>query len=414
MKNLLILTDAFPPTFAPRIEAVAKYLPSFGWNPVVVTISTEESSYTHTATDSQFDQSCVVYRYSPKSASEGSLNHVFSFFQELIFESRDKSFEQYIETLSLPRFDAILCFAYRKFPFRTAGILARKMNIPWVADCRDIVEQYTSGDFLPKKLKVGPVRLRLLPALIKRQIVRCRNAAIKTASCVTTVSPWHKDILSRVNRKVEIIYNGFDPEIFVVRHFPHDRFRIVYTGRILSLEMRDPTLLLEALSSAELRSIINEGLVDLIWYVDPYSQEMLMPLIRSYGLEKINKFERMVPRKEMARIISSADILLQLSNKETTKGPHGMVSTKIFEALAVEKPVLLVRSDETVMEHIIESHGLGCAGHNKSEVVRFIKERYDEWKANGYTKVEIPQGDKMKFSRKNQTGQFAAVLDNLI
>jgi hypothetical protein len=37
MKNVLILCDAFPPAFNPRMGYLCKYLPEYGWNPIIVT-----------------------------------------------------------------------------------------------------------------------------------------------------------------------------------------------------------------------------------------------------------------------------------------------------------------------------------------------------------------------------------------
>ncbi|MDO4671812.1 MAG: glycosyl transferase family 1 [Porphyromonadaceae bacterium] len=414
MKNLLIISDAFPPTFAPRIEAVAKYLPLYGWQPTVITICTREANYTHTATDSLTKDPCPVYRLLKSDAEAGKLRHLLSFLGELLSESREKHLEQEILSLSLPRFDAILCFAYRKFPFRTAFHLAKRWGIPWIADCRDIVEQYTEGDFLPKKLILGGIRFKFVEKWIKHKILKARNASISQACAVITVSSWHCKVLSKINPNVHLIYNGYDPQIFEVCHNSHKRFKIVYTGRLLSLEMRDPTLLFEALRSDRLAWLLKEGLIDVDWYTDQHSKELLEPLIKKYHLERFCHFYAMVPREQMAKIICDADILLQLSNRETSEGPHGMVSTKIFEALAVEKPVLLVRSDESVVESLIRKYNLGCAARCVDDVVGFVLARYKEWSDKGYTEISLPLETKKLFSRKEQVADFARILDKLM
>lgn len=413
-KQVLILSDLFPPQFAPRIQAVVKYLPEYGWEPIVVTeLIRSEAKYAHQATDSSFQEHCPVHRMDLGAKREGTLGHKGNFALNLLFEEKERRMEQKVRILFPHKPDAILCFAYRKFPLRTAAKLAREWGIPWIADCRDIVEQYTNGDFLPRQVTFMGWPMHCLMQLIRRRIINQRNRYLRQAHKVTTVSPWHKEVLSVINPDTHLIYNGYDKEVFQVNMRPSPTFDIVYTGRLLSLAMRDPSLLFEGLASPALSDLRNSGQLRLRWYTDRQSEELLRPLIKEFNLMGINSFHSMIPREEMAQMIQSASILLQLSNRETENGPHGMVSTKIFEAMAVRKPVLLVRSDEAVMEDLIQDTHIGCAARHVGQVIDFVLNCYKEWKENGYTKV-VGNGRRIaQFSRKEQVADFARLLDSL-
>ena len=81
-----------------------------------------------------------------------------------------------------------------------------------------------------------------------------------------------------------------------------------------------------------------------------------------------------------------------------------MMTTKFYEALGCEKPVLCVPSDESVLAATIRDTNAGIATDNKEEIKQFILEKYHEWQANGYTHQEVRH--KEQFSREYQARQF--------
>ncbi|GAD06803.1 Uncharacterised protein [Porphyromonas crevioricanis] len=414
-RRVLILSDLFPPVFAPRIQAVAKYLPTYGWEPVVATeLVRHQADYVHTATDSRYKEDIPIYRIDFGKNEVGTLRHKLNFLADLVYERRERRMEKALQKSLKEKPDVILCFAYRKFPLRTAARLAKSWGIPWIADCRDIVEQYTDGDFLPHPITLWGHPLLKLMRSIRARIISQRNRYLSQANKVITVSPWHRNLLAKVNPDCHLIYNGYDHEIFSPRLEPHPHFDIIYTGRLLSLSMRDPSLLFQALASPELSELVSSSKLHIHWYTDKQSERLLRPVISSYGLETINTFHEMLPREEMARMIQSAAILLQLSNRESESGPHGMVSTKIFEAMAVRKPVLLVRSDEAVMEQLIKHTRIGCAARSVRDVISFVRSCHKDWIRQGYTAVSGEQEEIELFSRKRQVGDFARLLNEVL
>ena len=81
-----------------------------------------------------------------------------------------------------------------------------------------------------------------------------------------------------------------------------------------------------------------------------------------------------------------------------------MMTTKFYEALGCEKPVLCVPSDESVLAATIRDTNAGIATDNKEEIKQFILEKYREWKANGCTHQAVQH--KEQFSREYQARQF--------
>ncbi len=93
--------------------------------------------------------------------------------------------------------------------------------------------------------------------------------------------------------------------------------------------------------------------------------------------------------------------------------PKGIMGTKTFEYLAVEKPILCVRNDEDCLEQTINRANAGLAASTVEETERFILEKFSEWQQNGYTHQAVNREYIAQFSRKYQVGQFAGLFDQL-
>lgn len=407
MKRVLILCDLYPPAFAPRVAYLTQYLRSFGWQPVVFT----EQVGTHQLF-ADFPIPCPVYRVClrPERGWERSL----AFALEVVAEYKERSFARtiaaYMQEHGLARPDAILCMAYRKFPLRTAQTLARLWGVSWLADCRDLVEQYSDGDFLPRPIRLGPLRLRWLERLLAKRFIELRNRAFASAKGVITVSQWHRSLLSQVHSSVSIIYNGYDHKLFAPSYPPQTTFRIVFTGRLLSLAMRDPSLLLEALATEGLRSIP----LSVDFYTDDYSAELLRSLPLFVADPRCH-IHAMVPSRQVPSLLAEASIILLLGNAENgSDGPNGMVSTKLFEALAMQKPTLLLPDSSGEAAQILMRSGCGLASGERGEIINFVLQHYTEWVQMGFTAARHADDQYIQqFSRRREAQQFAGLLDQI-
>ena len=87
--------------------------------------------------------------------------------------------------------------------------------------------------------------------------------------------------------------------------------------------------------------------------MDKYSKEVLSKLAENYQISDYMDYFEYVPAAQIPEILNHSSILLQLANKMSESGPKGIMTTKLFEALAVEKPILCVRSDEAYLEETI-------------------------------------------------------------
>ncbi|MDD6210736.1 MAG: glycosyltransferase [Bacteroidales bacterium] len=410
-KKILILCDLFPPAFGPRMGYLCKYLKALGWTPTVVTEASSDNTFAF------LSGNCAVTAvsfYRAKGRIAKRIEWFIFFLLNLFFNYKDRLFYRKArEVAEKEKFNLILCSTYRTFPLGAAMRLARRYNLPLVADLRDIIEQYAGNEYISSSFKTLPFLDRWITAFFKWKSLTRRNKVLRFAGCVTTVSPWHVEVLKKYNPDVELIYNGYDPDIFYPEQIKTEQFVITYTGRLLSLAMRDPSLLFEAVAQLSCEGKISPGDFRIKWYIDNDSEKILLPLVRQYGIMEYMDYPGYIPASEIPALLNRSSVLLQLTNKATGTGPKGLMTTKFFEALAVEKPVLCVRSDEQCLEQAIRETGAGLSARTVEEVKVFLLEKYAEWKQKGYTTVPVKKDIIRKYSRVEQARQFTAIFEEL-
>ncbi|MDR2120770.1 MAG: glycosyltransferase [Tannerella sp.] len=410
--KILIMCDLFPPAFGPRMGYLCKYLKLNGIESIVVTEYSRDNTFAFLQGDT--DVVRVLFYKSENSAGNFS-EWIKIFLLDLFFGYKNR--RMYREALRLTRtsrYDLILCSTYRLFPMPAACRIAKKMRLPLVVDLRDIIEQFSGNEFIGHTLPRAGGLERIVAALFKRASLIRRNRILRRAAHVTTVSPWHTALLARYNPHVSLIYNGFDPDVFYPATAECERFYITYTGRLLSLRLRNPALLFEAVGMLADEGIIHPEKFRIRWFTDEKSRRLLQQEAAKYPVTEFMEYHEYVPATEVPAILNESAVILLLANKSGDKGPKGVMTTKFFEALAVERPVLCVRGDEGCLEETIRRTRSGLSAHDVQETRRFIEAHYRRWLASGRTTVDVDRAEIEKFSRKAQAEQFIRLFEQIL
>lgn len=411
MKKVLIICDTFPPAFAPRMGYLCRYMYSLGWEPIVLTEDADENTFTFLANE------CPVTYINYYTASRKfllRLQWISTFILDFCSGYKDRRMAKEADKLlKQQHFDLLLCSTYRTFPLKACYKTAQKHHLPFVADLRDIIEQYSGYEFikhgLPERFGIN----KIFATLFKYKNLKERNRVLQKANAVTTVSPWHVQTLQAYNPQTKLIYNGFDPDLFHPEQIKTDRFVITYTGRLLSTAMRDPSLFLEGLSILQSKKILTPGNCRVRWYMDEYSRQIIETEAKKMGISSFMEFNDYIPASEVPLILNTSSVLLLLTNKSGETGPKGVMTTKFFEFLAVEKPILCVRSDESLLEKAIREAHAGVAARRVEEVCDFLQDCFTEWKEKGYTSSSIRKEILQNYSRKKQAHQFIDLFEQV-
>ena len=149
-----------------------------------------------------------------------------------------------------------------------------------------------------------------------------------------------------------------------------------------------------------------------VWYTDARSQNIIEQEAIRQDVSKYMVYKSYVPAAEIPVILNQSAILLLLTNKSGNGGPNGILTTKFFEYMAVEKPILCVRSDEACLAETIQRTRSGLAATQVEEVSEFLLQHYKEWQAKGYTTSQAVKSQLKQFSRQEQANQFAQLIEN--
>ena len=387
-KRILILCEAIaPPAFSPRILTLIEWLQQNGWECTLVTEECAEQAF-HT-------DICPIYQMP-------AYNHIL--LDKICF-GKDKALYRFAKQMvDITTFDMIFCSSYYYFPLYTAHLLAQEYHIPLAIDLRDIAEQWGNTAYFTRKLTPFNKLNYWIGKIYEHRQLRVRNSILQNANIVTSISPWHQNVLAEYNANTHLIYNGYDADVFVPQDISCDYFYITYLGKLYSTQLRDPRLLFEALQQLIQTKQIDTQVVRVRFHTDSKGIQEIHELGKQYQITDILDINGYIPRQDILPVMYSSSILLVLTTLSTPNGTHGIMGTKFFENIGVEKPILCVRSDEECLADAIEKTNAGLAATNVEEVKAFILEKYNEWRQNGYTRQAVI--NKVQFTRQHEAEQF--------
>lgn len=387
-RRILILCEAIaPPAYSPRIITLVEYLQHHGWHCEITTEIDNDQPFV--------SDICTIHQMP-------TYHHLIA---DKVFGAKEKAFFRYIcEKVDVSSFDIIFCASYYYFPLQAAAKLAKKYHLPLVVDLRDIAEQWGELDYYTRSFSgistIDTIVKKLYTAINMRQ----RNRALRDANAVTTVSPWHKQILSQYNSNAHLIYNGYDAKAFYPKTEKTTKFDISFIGKYYSHYQQCPIWLFEAVQSLLNEKQIHPEFVRIQFHTNAIGQHAFSELSKNYALGNMVQVADYIPRTQLLSKMHLSSILLILTIPARLNGTHGIMGTKFYEILGVEKPCLCLNSDEECLADAIHKTNAGLAATNVEEVKRFILDKYHEWQQNGYTHQEVI--NKEQFTRQHEAQQF--------
>jgi glycosyltransferase involved in cell wall biosynthesis len=211
--------------------------------------------------------------------------------------------------------------------------------------------------------------------------------------------------------KFVVLLNGFDPDdgqVVSNRRMDSEIFTITHTGFLYG--KRDPRLFLEAIASLIRTQRVDprKFQVKLVGTVDlPYD---LVGYLKTRGLNDVVRLIEQVPYQESLHHLANSDALLLLQ-----PGTKTQVPSKLFEYIALGKPILAISPPEGATARLVEENFLGTVadGENVSEIALAVEQLYRDWQSG--SKCQCANGNRRKFDVKNVTAllskQFDAILD---
>jgi len=423
MRNVLIICYEFSDlnqTGALRVNGLAKFLPNFGWKPVILTAT----SNTKTASKIEvIEADCedlatrwkrrlaintkksIKEQFNIKTSKKqnNSLDKLLIYWQDIFaypdqFSGwRDSAAKLLDELISGKHFDAMISSVPPWTGHLIACDIKKKYNIPWIADFRDLWSQNTAAYEHTRFRRIFDKRLE--------------KKTLYFADTITTVSQPHAEILKQLHagKKVCSIPNGFDPSQKNPGTPLSEKFTITHTGFLYG-GIRHPEPLFKAI-----RNLISGGLIDpkdLSIEFYGVKEDWLEEDARKYGLETIVKSYGVVSRKTCIEKQRQSHMLLHLSLGNAKEKGH--YSAKVFDYLAAERPILSIGLPGDVADDLINKTRSGFHGAKTEDLMRVIHNAYNEYKSKMHPSYNGIPSEIDKYSHVEMARKFSLVLDKCV
>lgn len=392
---------------------LVKYLPDYGWDADIITINTcKDNNYKSLLGNNKI----IRVNLKNNDTPVGLIEKIWRFANlKRHFRNNRKPFiKEVISNFEKQDFSAILVSVSWELYILQAGItISQKWRIPLLIDLRDIIEQKPAQFISGRGIKAALDNFVITS--FEKMKINLRNNALKHAAAITSVSPFHVKILSEFNPNVYLIYNGYNPDSMgIISPEKSELFIIIYTGIVFREEEQDPSLLFKTIQKLDENKVIDDNQLKVRFFTPQIFRPNIINNKYYNAIEKYIEFFDYVDIKEIPGMLKRASIGLVLANSSEGKGPQGVITTKLFDYVGTERPVLCVRSDNAILESIIKELNIGIAANNEDEVYEYILEKWREWKEKGFTTTSINHEFKKQFDRKSQARQFVDILEKAV
>lgn len=354
-KRVLIITYYWPPSAGSGVQRwlkFAKYLPVFGWEPVIFTPENPDFDLKDPSLEMEIPKNVEVLKF-PIWEPYGLFRKVKSGRENpaKILERQKKTWKDMaaiwlranilipdprifwkkpsvgylLDLVGSGQFDAVITTGPPHSMHLIGLELKRKTGITWLADFRDPWSTWEFLDTLP------------MVDWVKQRHQKLEKQVLAHADIVTTISPVFRADLENISgRHVDLLTNGFDesdlPQPWPQTPGTDDPIEILYTGVIDSIRNPIPFLL-------AFKEVFEKNATDANMRFVGLVSETLKNLVKGDAwLSSHVFFEGYVDHREVFKYYKNAHLLLLILTD--TKNAKGNIPGKLFEYMATGRPII--------------------------------------------------------------------------
>jgi len=429
MKKVLIITYYWPPAGGPGVQRVlkfAKYLPQFGWQPIILTVKNGEYPAIDTTLQKDIPEICKVYK--TNSLEPNQLYKKFIGLKKTdkiptaVITERKPNWKKRVANwvrlnLFIPdakigwmpiavrkglkiidELNPDLIFSSSPPPtvHLIAKSLSKKSGLPWIADFRDPWTDIYYYDNIKKSFHA-----RFLERKLEKKV-------LENCDTVITVSNSLSKLFSAKSDKkidVKIISNGYDLSDLKASNKgkENNKFIIAYAGKLN--EQQNPQNLWEALSN-------------LIKTKKNFAQHFQLLFMGKFSISIYNSIENTslnsyfsdlgyLDHAAMLDNLKQAAVLLLII--PNTKKNQGILTGKVFEYIGLQKNILGIGPKDGDVAKILQQTGVGQVFDYEDSLEEIIYRNFLNWKnqkqfKNNHAEVE-------KYDRKVLTKELSRLFD---
>ncbi len=418
--KVLIITYYWPPSGGAGVQRwlkFAKYLPSTGWIPVVLTVQPEYAAYPfrdeslvdeipvdvevrRTRATNYFsfyskDQSKIPSGGFANNPGKGLKNKISRFVRGNFFiPDPRKGWNRHAikEASKIIREEEITHVITTSPPHSTQliGLKLKKKfpHIKWIADLRDSwTDIYYYDLFYPTLFS------RAIDSHHERSVIQCADKIITVGNNLAEI---FSSKAENVSSKFTVIPNGFDEEDFegVSIVWP-ERFTITYVGTFSEIYPTEGFFR----SISQLESQGRDFVLRFVGSFPPETKEKISSLVSPDKTEFISYTEH----PNAIRLMASSSLLVIIIPE--TKESQAITPGKVFEYIALQKPVLYIGpANGDAAFHLRHCGYKGLFEPNDYEsMLEFILQAMDRHSSDKYY-------HHIEYSRRTLTNTLAGLL----
>lgn len=429
--KILVVTYYWPPSGGGGVQRwvkFCKYLPEFGFEPIVLTVAPSDASYTLIDQSLEKEISPDLKVYSTKSVESLQLfmklfgrkklphsgfsgENKATFFSKLFRFIRGNFFipdprkgwnkfaqEKAVQLIQEHGIKYVITTSPPHSTQLIGAYLKQRCAIEWLADLRDPwTDIYYYND--------------LMHTPIARKIdAKYELKVLQQADRVLVVSPaiqrlFASKLPESQRAKISVLPNGYDEqdvEAFPRLSSPVNQFVITYTGNLAANYPGD--VFLNVLKQL----ITRNPLVKIIFRFVGVFPNQLNALIQELRLESSIEHIEYVEHSHVFKYLNSSDLLL-LAIPEA-KNNEGILTGKLFEYLATNKPIFCIGPPQGDAAEILRACSIGKTFDRgqEQEMLNYLQELLEahQQSTDYFSKTDVSKN----YTRKNLTKELVALL----
>jgi glycosyltransferase involved in cell wall biosynthesis len=272
----------------------------------------------------------------------------------------------------------------------------RMTGARWVADLRDSIASHPH-----RRVERASVRAKeKVSASVARLVARQADVIVAASDAIAeearALDP---------NGEVATILNGADFDDFAGLDYRRsDRFRITHTGSFFG--KRDPRPFLTALAESGLEDVTARFVGDFRVADREWAE--------SIGLGPRLEIHPYVSRREALALQRDSEALLLLIPEAGGRG-KGVLSGKVFEYVAAERPILAAVPPDGAAAELVHATGAGvvAAPDDVPALTAALEELHARWTRGKLDGAPLSRQDRERLSRTARVEELADVLRTL-
>lgn len=407
-RQILFITPEFPPASGSesiRSLRCVKYLPRFGWYPIVLTAK-HPRAMSDESLVSELPKGLLIYRV--HSLENKTVYYFTAFLGKLLgcpFLPDYKLGWQLLATgagkkiLKNHRIEAIISRSSPVASHLVALRLKAGFDLPWVADFSD---PWTQNPYIKYR---NPLAYQWDARLENRVVHLADKIIFTTQQARLDFLAKHTDISPD---KVAVIPNAYDPQWFVpVKQTSNSsEFTITHVGSLGRL--RSPELFFKALAQLKATDKVRARVL-MVGGAGTFG--LVKGLVARYGLEDTVRIVERVPHREVPNYLGNADLLLLI---DAPIAPSPFLPMKLPEYLATGKPILAITPEGASADMVRTTKtGIVVSPHDIEGIKKALKDYYVRYQ-NASLKLEPDWSEIAQYSAEKCTEELGHLIDGLV